>query len=71
MNTIQVTSLLIERLEHIPVDSIWAHRASGLRGSLLKIIEELEAGKESNQQELENLFKLGFYVLEAAAREKH
>lgn len=29
----QVTFMLIERLEHIPVDSIWAQRASGTRGS--------------------------------------
>jgi hypothetical protein len=39
MNELQVTSMLIERLEHIPADSIWAHRASGVRGQLLRILE--------------------------------
>lgn len=71
MNKIQVTSLLIERLEHIPADSVWAHRASGLRGSLLKIVESLEAGRESNPQKLEDLYDLGFHILEEAAKGKH
>jgi len=35
MNGMQVTSMLVERLEHIPAASIWAQRASGARASLL------------------------------------
>jgi hypothetical protein len=46
MNALQVTNLPVRRLEHIRADSIWAHRASGLRGALIKISENLEAGKE-------------------------
>ena len=62
--------MLIERLEHIPADSIWAHRASGVRGSLLKIIESLENGEMIDPQQYEKLYDLGFRILEAAAKEK-
>ena len=31
--------LLVSRLERISADSIWAHKVSGIRGSLLKILE--------------------------------
>ena len=34
--------LLLNRLEYVSVDSYWAHRASGIRGGLLKTLEELE-----------------------------
>jgi hypothetical protein len=70
MDTLQVTFMLIERLEHIPVDSIWAHRASGVRGSLLKIIESLETGGVLDPQQYEKLYNLGFRILEAGAKEK-
>jgi hypothetical protein len=70
MDTFQVTFMLIERLEHIPADSIWAHRASGVRGSLLKIIESLEIGGMLDPQQYEKLYDLGFRILEAAAKEK-
>jgi len=46
MDTHQVTFMLIKRLEHIPVDSIWAHRANGVRGTLLKMIESLQLGND-------------------------
>ena len=62
--------MLIERIEHIPADSIWAHRASGVRGSLLKIIESLENGEMIDPQQYEKLYDLGFRILEAAAKEK-
>jgi hypothetical protein len=48
MNGIQVTSMLVERLEHIPAAFISAHRASGIRGSLLRTLEDLEAGAPIN-----------------------
>jgi len=35
--------LLISRLEHLSADSRYAHRASGLRGSLWRCVEEMEA----------------------------
>lgn len=63
--------MLIERLEHIPADSIWAHRASGVRGSLMRMIENMEIGILVNQQKYENVYNLGFWILEQAANEKH
>jgi hypothetical protein len=33
---------LIQRLERISADSVWAHRSSGYRGSLLKWIDQAE-----------------------------
>ena len=32
----KITDLLVSRLERLSVDSYWAHRASGIRGSLLR-----------------------------------
>ena len=71
MNLIQVTFMLVERLEHIPADSIWAHRASGVRGSLLRTLESLETGTAIDLHEYKEIYNLGFQILEAAAKEKH
>jgi hypothetical protein len=60
--------LLLDRLERISVDSHWAHRASGVRGSLLGMLEKLENG-----QPLEDpapTLTYAFKILERAAREK-
>ena len=59
--------LLLARLERISVDSYWAHRASGVRGALIR---SLEAQENADIQTLESLSKLGFQILERAAREK-
>lgn len=70
MKSIRVASLLLERLERIPADSVWAHRASGLRGSLLAIVEKLEEGQQVEDLEMKRLIAYGFQILENAAREK-
>jgi hypothetical protein len=70
MKKSHVTFLLLERLERIPADSIWAHRASGVRGSLLRMLEQLEDGQEFESQELKQLISHGFQILENAAQEK-
>jgi len=62
--------LLLARLERISVDSYWAHRASGVRGALIRSIESCEAQENPDIQTLESLGKLGFQILERAAREK-
>jgi len=59
--------LLLDRLERISVDSYWAHCASGVRGALIR---SLEAQENADIQTLESLSKLGFQILERAAREK-
>jgi len=71
MNHAQVTSILIERLEYILADSIWAHRASGVRGSLLRMLESLETGTAINQLKYKEAYNLGFWILEQAANEKY
>jgi hypothetical protein len=82
---IESVKLLISRLEHLSVDSRYAHRASGLRGSLWRCVEEVEArshpsgncspsSPEKSQlhcdpPHLERLMAQGYEILEAAARE--
>lgn len=68
---LELIRLLLARLERISVDSYWAHRASGVRGSLLKALEEVETQQLPNHKALESLCQVGFRILERAAREKH
>jgi hypothetical protein len=70
MKNLYVTSLLLQRLERIPADSIWAHRASGVRGSLLKLTEKLEKGQEVEEPIMKFLISYGYQILERVAREK-
>jgi hypothetical protein len=60
--------LLLDRLERISVDSHWAHRASGVRGSLLRMLEMLENGEPLADPEF--TLRYAFRILEYAAREK-
>ncbi len=60
---------LATRLERLSVDSHWARRASGLRGGLLKAIEEAEQGVPGADERLQPLIRRGFEIIEAAARE--
>jgi hypothetical protein len=61
--------LLLPRLERISVDSYWAHRASGVRGALVKILEQIEAGEAVAPGSLEINIQIGFEVLQEAAEE--
>lgn len=71
--------LLTERLEKLSPDSIWARRASGVRGTLLKQLPELEANIlngdpnkifiNANMEHLQSLIEQGFEFLERAAQE--
>lgn len=63
--------LLVRRLERLSTDSIWAHRASGMRASLDKLLANIEAGQEYRPEVLEGLLQGGFDILEKAAREIH
>jgi len=63
---------LIARLERLSADSVWAHRASGLRGSLLRYVEHIETGtdlKKGEMDQFEHMVELGFAILEQAAKE--
>jgi hypothetical protein len=66
----RLIKLLLERLERVSVDSYWAHRASGIRGGLLKLLEELEKGTPAGQANPSELISSAFDILTRAAREK-
>ena len=61
--------LLLPRLERISVDSFWAHRASGVRGALTRMLAELERGEPVDPAALQTNLQLGFAILKAAAEE--
>ena len=67
---LELIRLLLARLERISVDSYWAHRASGVRGSLLRALEKLETGHPFQKSRLDALIANGFDILEKAAIEK-
>lgn len=67
---LELIRLLLARLERISADSYWAHRASGVRGSLLRALEKLEAGRPVQTSRLDALMAKGFDILEKAAIEK-
>jgi hypothetical protein len=69
---LELIKRLTDRLEHLSADSTYAHRASGLRGSLLHSIDRLEAGENvsgEDQARLNELVGYGFEILELAAKE--
>jgi hypothetical protein len=67
---IKLIRLLLERLERVSVDSYWAHRASGIRGGLLRKMDELEKGTPAGQATNNELISSAFEILTRAAREK-
>ena len=60
--------LLLARLERISADSYWAHRASGIRGALMRFLEESRTQDLSDSQDLESLYEIGFEILENSAK---
>ena len=67
---IKLIRLLLARLERVSVDSYWAHRASGIRGALLKSLDEMENRTSSGQANIHPLISSAFHILTQAAREK-
>jgi len=61
--------LSLPRLERISVDSYWAHRASGVRGALVKILEQMEMGVSIDPGVLKMNLAVGFEILKEAAEE--
>ena len=66
---IELLRLLAGRLERLSVDSIWARRASGLRGSVIKALETVDAGIVTPVEQLDMLIERSFQILRNAARE--
>ncbi len=67
--SIELVQRLVDRLERLSADSAYAHRASGLRGSLLGVLEQLQAGKQLEGSSLEQLLEQGYAILARAAEE--
>ncbi len=65
----KLSRLLLARLERISVDSYWAHRASGVRGALTKILGKIETGETVDPDSLRQILAAGFEILERAAEE--
>ncbi len=61
--------MLANRLERLSVDSLWARRASGLRGNIIKVLEEINTGGDVEPARLSLLIERAFEVLKHAARE--
>jgi hypothetical protein len=61
---------LLARLERISVDSVTAHRASGVRGAMLKELERLEKTGAGSGERVKCLIEWGYALLEQAAEEK-
>ena len=68
-DSLQLLRLLASRLERLSVDSHWARRASGLRGNLVKVLEEADAGQEIAAARLDPLIDRSFEILRLAAHE--
>ena len=61
--------MLLPRLERISVDSYWAHRASGVRGALTKILDHIETGQTIDPESVMTNILIGFDILKEAAEE--
>ena len=66
---IELLRLLANRLERLSVDSLWARRASGLRGNIIKVLEEFDSGQDVEAARLNPLIERAFDVLRHAAQE--
>ncbi len=66
---VELLRLLTSRLERLSVDSHWARRASGLRGNIVKVLEEADSGLEVSPERLDLLVNRSFEILRQAARE--
>jgi hypothetical protein len=68
--TAELLRLLLYRLERVSVDSHWAHRAGGIRGSLLETLGQFEAGNHVSEKQARQIMERGFHILQKAAEEK-
>lgn len=66
---IELLRLMAERLERLSVDSHWARRASGLRGNMIKVLEDIDAGRDVPPERLSPLIQRAFEILKRAAQE--
>ena len=68
--TIRTLRLLLARLERISADSVTAHRASGVRGAMLRELDMLEKNGADPSPRVMRLIENGYALLQKAAEEK-
>ena len=49
---VQESETILNRLERLSADSIWAHRASGLRGAILREMAKIEVTQDQQPLQL-------------------
>jgi hypothetical protein len=59
--------LLLIRLERITADSTLAHKASGIRGALIRQLDAFRFGKPVDSTKLKRLIDSGFDIVKSAA----
>ncbi|NWG07744.1 MAG: hypothetical protein HXY35_13790 [Chloroflexi bacterium] len=65
---LQLIRILTERLERISADSVWAHRASGVRGNLLHMLDQFQNGESPDQSSITSMVSIAFNILSHAAK---
>lgn len=65
---IQTINILLDRLERLSADSVWAHQASGLRGSLIRARTNI-LNDGQNVESVNELILLAHEILSKAAGE--
>jgi len=68
--SIQTLRFLLSRLERISADSVVAHHASGVRGAMLRALDQLENQKQIPEYEVKGLIESGYSLLQRAAKER-
>jgi len=78
-SNLDTARMLVARLERLSADSYWAHQASGLRGSLLRCLEQVDLSQQGRGtdrapaagtvDQLDQLVDRGFEILVRAAQE--
>ena len=64
---VELLQMLASRLERLSADSRWARRASGLRGNIIKLLEEISSEKPVDASRVVVLTNAAFDILRQAA----
>lgn len=67
---LQLIHILADRLERISADSVWAHRASGVRGALLRTLEQLQNNEMPDPRAMQRVVSTAIHILSNAARRR-
>ncbi len=66
---VELLRLLVNRMERLSADSHWARRAGGVRGNLLKVLDEIDGGQGVEAERMDLLIDHAFELLRRAAME--